>query len=564
MPQPGGPTDWDDFRSALEQLEARVASLEQRVEAAPAAAPPPRPAPVTPAQAALAEGAGVIPILGRALLGLAGAYGLRALTESHALPPKTGVFAAILYAVAWLVWAARTQAGRRAETVIYSLTAALVLGPLLWESTLRLQVVSTWTAALVLLLFTGFGLLISWHKNLLIVATISTLTGVLTAAALLIGSHDVVPFTLLLLAIAAAVEACACLDHWLSERWLTAAAADLAVLLATYLVANARGLPEGYAPIPLLALLAAQSALPAIYLASTMVRTLLRGFVFTIFETAQLLLAFSLAVGGGLQLAGSDARIAPALAAVSLASAVACYTAGFRHSGRNARTYAAFGFLLAITGIRIALSAEFAAGVWSLLALAALGAKTAAWRWHGVLYLLCALFTSGALAQATSFLLGSSDSAGTVPLVAAEAAAALVCYQFAHRDGATGVLPAAVLAGAAFWLTGGVLASGLTYLYHSLLGASASHAWCGTLRTAVLALGAVLLAWAGVSWKRLEFAPLVYPVMLLGAYRVLLIDLHQDGNAALVLSLLAYGTALIFLPRWMQPRRAPQVKPVSS
>ena len=30
---------------------------------------------------------------------------------------------------------ARIPAGRRAETVLYSLTSALVLGPLLWEST---------------------------------------------------------------------------------------------------------------------------------------------------------------------------------------------------------------------------------------------------------------------------------------------------------------------------------------------------------------------------------------------------------------------------------------------
>ena len=46
------------------------------------------------------------------------------------------------------------------------------------------------------------------------------------------------------------MEVSACLNHWLRERWLTATAADLAVLLATWLVTMEHGVPEGYAAIP--------------------------------------------------------------------------------------------------------------------------------------------------------------------------------------------------------------------------------------------------------------------------------------------------------------------------
>ena len=80
---------------------------------------------------------------------------------------------------------------------------------------------------------------------------------------MLIATHDVLPFTAVFLAAAAAVEISACLEHWLSERWLAATAADLSVLLATWLVTNERGLPEVYAPIPHSYLLAAQVALLA-------------------------------------------------------------------------------------------------------------------------------------------------------------------------------------------------------------------------------------------------------------------------------------------------------------
>ena len=121
-------------------------------------------------------------------------------------------------------------------------------------------------------------------------------------------TRDVLPFTFLFLAMAAAIEASACLDHWLSERWLGAAAADLAVLLATWLVTNQRGLPEGYAPIPHAWLLAAQVALLTIYLASTIVRTLLRGFSFTAFETAQVAVAFAISLNGGLRIGAGDGR----------------------------------------------------------------------------------------------------------------------------------------------------------------------------------------------------------------------------------------------------------------
>jgi hypothetical protein len=38
--------------------------------------------------------------------------------------------------------------------------------------------------------------------------------------------------------------------------------------------------------------------------------------------------------------------------------------------------------------------------------------------------------------------------------------------------------------------------------------------------------------------------------MIAGAYRLVVEDLHQDRKAALFLSLLLYGAALMALPRW--------------
>jgi hypothetical protein len=549
----------DDLEREVRDLALRVAHLEQllqvQVGQVGQAVPPATSHP-------LPETTALLPVLGRALLGLAGAYLLRAFTESGTFAPQAGVAIGLLYALLWLVWAARTPAARRIETALRSLTSVLVLAPLLWEATLRFHAISTWTAGAILLLFTVFGLAVSWRKDLLIVATIATLAGLGTAAGLLMATHDVLPFTFVFLATAAAVEASACLDHWLSERWLAATTADLSVLLATWLVTNARGLPEAYAPIPHSWLLASQVLLLAIYLSSTIIRTLLRGFTFTAFETAQCALAFLIGVGGGLRLSNQSS----AAGALALACAAACYVVSFAlldragsHS-RNFYTYSTFGILLALAGSRILLSDAAASGAWLALAIGCIWAggffNRLTLQVHGGVYLLLALTFSGALEQAGDFLLGTAMWPGEKPAaIGAGALAATFCYLLAarHRRAERGTWSLQafrlVVAGALVWLAAGIAAGALTTAYHALYGAGASHAYCATLHTGVLAAAALLLAWAGSRWNILELSRLIYPAMLLGAYHLVVEDLHQDRKAALFLSLLLYGAALMALPR---------------
>ena len=555
MSQPGARADESQLLRRMRELEARVARLEQRLETdvvprAETALPPPASRERPP----WVETLSAMPVLGVSVLGLAGAYILRALTEARVIPQTLGVFSAILYSALWLVWAARLPSVRRAETVLYSVTSALVAGPLLWESTLRFHVISTWTSAAVLLGFTIFGLIISWHKNLLVVATIATITSVLTAAGLLVGSHDVAPFLFLLLAIAAAVEISACLDHWLSERWLAAAAADMAVLLATYLVTGIGGLPSSYVPFSHATLLFSQMALPGIYLSSILVRTLLRGSRFTSFEASQLALAFFLAVGGGLRLSG-DPWLAPAVAAVCLGCGASCYAAAFAGKQVNFRVYASFGLALLVTATRIGLPAGWEAVAWSGLAIIAMSRAQPLFQWHACAYLLLSLAVSGALGQATGLLLGASDVPGTLLPLLSGAVIALICSAFVFRAEPAHPLMRPVFGGVALWLLAGITAAALPAAYHALFGRQAPHTFCATLRTMVLAAAAVMLAWLGSRRKRLVLTPLVYLVLTLGAYRLLFIDLRQDNKAALVFSLLFYGAALLLLPRFLVPRQ---------
>ena len=406
--------DPSDIERDLRELHRRVAALESLVGQAHGLPAELEPVPNVSGARPQAAHDELLPTIGRALLALAGAYLLRALVESEVLPTTAGVALGILYAVVWLIAAARTT--QPLEAALHSLTSVLVLAPLLWEATLRFHAVTPWTAALTLLLFTLFGLAISWRKDLLIVATIATLAGLATAAGLLIATHDVVPFAFVFLATAAAIELSACLNHWLSERWLAAAAADLAVILATWLVTNPRGLPEGYAPIPHAWLTAAQLGLLALYLGSTIVRTLFRHFTFTAFETAQCAAAFAIVMSGGLPLA-------PAM----LACGVACYLVSFlvleRGGGRNFYTYSTFGLLLLVAGSRVLMAGPTAVAVWSALAMACVWSRRLTLQVHGGLYLALACAAAPhspllALVAAVCYW-GGSVSPLRVPLFAA-------------------------------------------------------------------------------------------------------------------------------------------------
>ena len=403
-----------------------------------------------------------------------------------------------------------------------------------------------------LLFFTLFGLAVSWRKNLLIVATIATLAGAGHRGRLLVATHDVLPFTFVLLwPSPPRWRSSACLDHWLSERWLAAAAADLSVLLATWLVTNARGLPDTYAPIPHSWLLAAQVALLAIYLASIIVRTLLAA------------LHVHGLRNGAMRRGVPDQRERRAALSTepwpwwrwsARPPATWCPSRCWSGSGRdrNFYTYSTFGILLALAGSRILLSGDAAAAAWSAVALACIWAggafRSLTLQVHGGIYLVLALVFSGAFRQAAAFVLGSADWPGAEPLaISLGALAALMAWLLAVR--AESQLFRTAMAAVLAWLGAGIAAGMLAAAYHGIFGAQASHAYCATLRTAILSLAALGLAWAGTRWKAAEWTQLIYPTMALGAWRLVTDDLHQDRKAALFLSLLVYGAVLTILPK---------------
>ncbi|HYU47946.1 MAG TPA: hypothetical protein VEK84_17420, partial [Terriglobales bacterium] len=282
----------------LEMLERRVAALERPSETEnpfPVAAAQPAAAATLAETGHLPEAGGVFPVVGKAMLGIAGAYLLRAVAESGSFPKLAVVALALAYASMWLVWASRVPVEGRFASIAYAATSALILAPMLWELTLVFKVLSAFASAGILVGFVVTASALAWTRSLVSIVWVANGTAVLTALALLIATHDPVPFLCALLLMALLSEVAAAGGHWLSLRPLIAVAADLATCVLTYIYSQPENVRTEYRGIETGVLLTLGSVLFVIYGASIAFRTIRLRQRITIFEIGQTTIAFLLA-----------------------------------------------------------------------------------------------------------------------------------------------------------------------------------------------------------------------------------------------------------------------------
>ena len=212
----------DDLPDALERLTSRIDALERRVAAlehpsasGQPAVPQPRRRGRCSAAATLpfAQAGGIFSVLGKAMLGIAGAYVLRAVAETSALPKLAVAAVAIAYAILWLVGARASNPANGWPATIYACTSAMILGPMLWELTLRFNVLTPSMTAGVLAGFVLAATGLAWKRDLAAVFWVANITVALAALALSVATHDLPPFIATLLVMALIAEIAAALDH---------------------------------------------------------------------------------------------------------------------------------------------------------------------------------------------------------------------------------------------------------------------------------------------------------------------------------------------------------------
>ena len=495
----------------LEQLEDRVSAIEQLP--LPAISLPVHnvvaQAQISGAEYALPQPAGVFPVVGRAMLGIAGAYVLRAVAESGAVPKLAVVILALLYGGTWLVWATRLRVATRLASTTYALTAGLILAPMLGELTLRFHILPSPVTAALLSAFVLAATVLAWKRKLTAVVWVVVVTGLCSALALLMLSRDIAPYLAVLLLIVAVSEFAAAGKRWQSLRALVAPAVDIATANVIFIFSLPESSRAEYATMPKPVLLAFPSLLLLIYGASIAFRTLWLRQKVTVFEIVQAAISFALAGIAWFWFA-SGAGIT-AFGVFCWLLAAACYTATFvcfnRGELRNYRVYAAWSATLVLAGSFLILPPPLAALLLGAGAVVATAVGVRVRRlmpgYQGFAYLAAAAFVSGLLRYVGLTMAGTLPSApvGTVWFVAM---CTILCYAFSTRLESQRwnqrllrllfAIPA-ISAVAAF------LVSALTTITATCIP-GASH--LAVVRTLIVCVSALALAYSGRHWQREE------------------------------------------------------------
>lgn len=553
-----------DLPDTLERLTARLETLERRVavlehpsavvSGAAVQGPNPVQAVESGAELSIAQ-AGIFSVLGRALLGIAGAYVLRAVAESSSLPRVAIAGIAIAYAMMWLVWAVRVPAGAWFASTIYAGTSALILAPMLWELTLNFKVLPVEATASILGGFVIAASALAWKRNVAPVFWVANLAAVGTALALSVATHDLAPFIAVLLLMAIICEYAADCHHAPHVRLLVAAAADLAIWGLVFIYSSPPSTRVDYPAIGAVELLIPGCVLFLIYGTSIGLRIAVRGEQITAFETGQALIAFLLAAAGVLYFEPGSVL---ALGLVCLLLSAAGYAAVLvRFHGaaedRNYKVFAAWSAGLLLAGSALSLPPLWQAVILGLAAIAAavLGVRVGrlTLEFYGLVFAAAAAVQSGLLRFTLDALAGSSPArlGWSVCFVSS---CLILCYavgksgpgqnwqrqtlRLATAALAAGALAALVVEGL-LWLA----ALGVTLDVHHI-------AFVRTLTTCALALA---LAYGGARWRRVELTRLAYATLGLVAAKLLFEDLRHGHLGYIAGSIFLFAIALIAVPR---------------
>ncbi len=553
--------------SSVATFEQRLAALESRAVALPtvgaigvstSGAPQPEEALSGPRQSDLTA---IVTLVGRTLVVLAGAYLLRALTESGVLASGPGALLGLGFALCWVILADRAGArGRRMPATFHGVAFVLITFPLLYETAARFHLLNSGPAAASLAGSAAIALVVAARRRLRGLAWITTLGALATAVALMLFSGELGPLALFLILLGVATLWLGYVLDWTVLRWPVALVAD-----ATILILSGRAVTAGAADQPGMAL-TVQVLLLVAYLGSFAARTLFLNRDVIPFEVAQSVLAIAVGLGGAGYVTHITGVGTLPLGLATLALAAGCYGVAIafveRRQGRrrNFFFYTSAGLLFGLVGGVLSLPSSILGPAYAALGLATAWAgrlsRRLTFQAHGAVFLGAGVVVSGLLAHVL-YGLGLpmapeyAPSAAMLGVLALCGAAIWALGTAAPEGPDTPVARVPRLVVLVLGL-GGFLGVAVAWLTLALPGwqAATMHAMVATLRTALLVMGVLALAWASRALGFVEGAWLVYPLLILTGLKFLLEDFRSGRPSTLFLGFALYGLALIVGP-WL-------------
>lgn len=559
----------NDLSDAVERLTQDMKALERRVsvlenpgstarafagQSASSTPPPPALERLPPAGSS-----GVFAVLGKAMLGIAGAYLLRAAVQSGSLPRLPVIAVSIAYAFVWLIPATRLPAKAWFASAAWAWTSALILIPMLWELTQRFRMLPTAAAAGVLFAFVLAASALAWKRHFAVVAGTADATASLAALVLAIVSRDLTPFLFALLAMTILGELAAARHRSLRVRPVVAAAADVAVFGLIWIYSGPAGNHPDYPAIfaPLLLLFA--PALLCIYGASAAAQTLLLRRGISFFETAQTLAAALLTVWTILAFwPGHGAMVLGVLCLIASAGGYAVAFAWFGrvHAQRNYHVYATGSLALLMAGCFLSLPPGWlplctGIAAAACVSLARRGAHGTL-QFHGLALLAEAAFSSGLLVYIGRAMVGTLPAAPGW-IVSLVCVSAILCYSGAvgsGRDAWWRRMLRVLFAGLALAASTALLVWILVRV--TTVGSAPGVEDVAVIRTLAGCAAALALAWCGSRWRRTELVWLAWAVLAFTAFKLLFEDLRHGHLGFTAASIFLYAVTLLLIPRLLQ------------
>jgi hypothetical protein len=499
--------------------------------------------------------ANIFPLLGRAMLGIAGAYVLRAVAEAGVMPKSLVAVVAIAYSFAWLTWAARVSKAPGVAPFVYAGTSVVILVPMLWEQTLHFHAFASSFTACVLAAFVGLASALVWRRESSQMLWLSYGAAAATAVALSVAAHAMLPFAVVLLLIVLLSESARVLGHARPMWPLVALVVDAAIWGMIFVYGGPPNARTEYPELSVAALVFPACLLFAINATSVSLRAILKEEKIGIFDIVQVMLALGLAISGLLSFAP---RATTLLGIACIALSAAAYATSFRLLRRQAemRNFAAFSLWSAALLVAGALWSLPHAGAGVLLAVAGLVAYAVAPRigstlleWHGIVF-LCAATAIAGVAQYICRALASSLPGRpglAVWIVASSAVAAYAVGSDAkNEEWARQVLhliPALLAAAtvSALFVLGVVEFAALAVvidLHHIAF-----------LRTLVISAVSLGLAFAGPRLGRAAMARMAYVALAFVGAKLLFEDLRLGHMEFIAASICLFAITLIAVPR---------------
>jgi hypothetical protein len=558
----------------LDQLRQGVADLQSRVARLEGMAPPEDAAPQAPEPASAdGESGTYLGLVGRACLLFGGAFLIRAITDAGTLPHLLGVLTGLIYAGFW-AWRGDQEAGRSRPLAasVYTLSAAAIAYPLLWEATTRFHVLASGPASVTLVLITSGLMFVAWRRDLPGVAWTVLLAALATGLALLIATTAVMAMGAVFLLFGTATLWLTGDGRWQGLRWPAALAADGVILLMTQLATWPGGPPEAYRTLSAPSVQRLALALALIYLGGFTLRALRQSGRPGAFEVLQTLAVLGVGFGGALRLREASGGSSAGLGAGALLGGLGCYAMAYAWLERRERSTGHLPYLTTLALVLVlagsGLLLERGALLACLLALGLVGTLLGAryqrtpLQVHGVLCLCAATLLAGLphFAVRTLFApahLGTTHlGPGGLAVLGALVLAHLALQSPDPARGWTRRLPSLVVGTLAVFGLGALVVAAAVRL---LAGEVPEAGTLAVIRTAVLSLSALLLGLLGRLLPTAELTWLVYPILGLTGLKLVVEDLAVGRPLTLFLAFTVFGAALILAPRLR--RKAPPPAP---